>query len=283
MGIAELSQLSLGHVKAEAEQKDIEKYFISTPTYINAKNTSRRKTYYIGQRGAGKTALFNKLADEFRNAGKYIILKVTPEDFSYERFNKAEHDYSDMRAIYGTVWHYTLIAHMFREVVNYYDERKYIHTNKGNIEKLKSYLKSKDALADQGFLGTFLNYFGEFTGNRNFNKALKVGGRGGKDDKYFLKLTNLSDISEEINAFLNITDSYPVCLFIDELDTGWDNSKESTNFIHGLFYAVREVKTLRNVRAFVSLRSDMYNNLSSILPDPEKPLRLPSGAVTYLS
>jgi hypothetical protein len=85
-----------------------------------------------------------------------------------------------------------------------------------------------------------------------------------------VRLRNLADISTELRAFMNFAVSHPVSLFIDELDTGWDNSKEATNFIHGLFYAVGEVKKLNNVKVFVSLRSDMYNDLSSILPDPEK-------------
>jgi hypothetical protein len=64
--------------------------------------------------------------------------------------------------------------------------------------------------------------------------------------------------------------SHPVYIFIDELDTGWNDSKEAQNFIFGLFYAVRELKKLQNVTVFIFLRSDMYYNLRSILPDPEK-------------
>src|SRR5882762_648512 len=102
MGRAEIAQLTLGHVKAESELDKLEEYFITTPTYINASSEVRRKTYYIGQRGAGKTALFKKLSDDYRESGENVILNITPEDFSYERFNNAEHNYSDMRAVYGT-------------------------------------------------------------------------------------------------------------------------------------------------------------------------------------
>jgi hypothetical protein len=266
-----ISQLSLGHVKAESELNELEDYFITTPTYINAKNETRRKTYYIGQRGAGKTALFKKLADDFRDEGEFVILNITPDDFSYDRFNDAEHDYSNIRVVYGTVWHYTLIAQMFKSLVDFYDDRPYLKTNKENIEILRQYLQRKDALTDESFLTTFLNFFGEFTSDRGFNKALRVGGGGDKSSqKRFERLRNLAGISQEMSAFDQITTSHPVCLFIDELDTGWDNSKEATNFIHGLFYAVRQAKKLKHVKVFVSLRSDMYNDLSSILPDPEK-------------
>ena len=269
MSHLEIAQLTLGHVKAEQELEDLEEYFIATPAYINASSEARRKTYYIGQRGAGKTALFKKLADNYRESGQFVILSITPEDFSYERFNNAEHNYSDMRAVYGTVWHYTLLAHMFRAVVEFYEHRPHIKPNRENVKRLKTYLQEKNAIVDQGFLGTFLNFFGEFTSNKQFNRALRVGGLG-MSHKGFSHFSNLSEIASEIGAFQYATDSYPVCLFIDELDTGWDNSKEATNFIHGLFYAVREIRKLRNVKAFVSLRSDMYNDLSSILPDPEK-------------
>src|SRR5882762_4080064 len=110
MGRAEIAQLTLGHVKAESELDKLEEYFITTPTYINAISEARRKTYYIGQRGAGKTALFKKLADDYMKRGEHIILTITPDNFSYEKFNDTEHNYSDMRAVYGTVWHYTLVT-----------------------------------------------------------------------------------------------------------------------------------------------------------------------------
>jgi hypothetical protein len=173
-----------------------------------------------------------------------------------------------MRAVYGYVWHYTLITDIFRSVVEYHDQRSYVKTNRNNIEKLRNYLKDKNTLAERGFLGTFLTYFGEFTSNRNFNAALKIGDKAGNKD--YLNLTDLFDISEQLWSLSQVTKSHQIYLFIDELDTGWDNSREATNFIHGLFYAVRKIKALSGVTAFVSLRSDMYNDLSSILPDPEK-------------
>lgn len=256
MGYTEISQLSLGNSVAESEAGDLNKYFLTTPTYMFAKNVSRRKTYYIGQRGAGKSALFNKLAEDFADTGENIILKITPNDFSYERFNREKHTYSDIRAVYGTVWHYTLIAHMFRCIVDYYDKHPNLKTNRGNIAVLKKYIAEKDVAKADGFLGIFLNFFGEFTNNPHFNKAMQSGSLT-KSGKLYLRLISLSEISEEIGAFNNVTDSHPVYLFIDELDTGWKNTREAKNFIHGLFYAVREVGNLPNVNVFVSLRSDM--------------------------
>lgn len=269
MGRADIVNLSLGHTKAEDEVSELQDYFITTPAYIHANTQARRKTYYIGQRGAGKTALFKKLTSDYGKSGNYVILNITPETFSYEKFNDAKHNYSDIRAVYGTVWHYTLITHMFKAVVEFYDRRPNIKSNRENIQKLRRYLEIKDAMSDYGFLGTFLGFFGEFTSSNAFS-ALKVGDVGRRNYKEFLRLTSLAEISEELAAFMTIIESYPICVFIDELDRGWDNSKEATNFIHGLFYAVNEVRKLRNVKLFVSLRSDMYNDLSSILPDPEK-------------
>lgn len=270
MGFSEIRQLNFGHVAAESELAGLEKYFISTQTYINAKSETQRKTYYIGQRGAGKSALFTKLADDYNKSrnGNDMTLKITPDDFSYERFNDVEHNYADIKAVYGHVWHYTLLTHIFRRIVEFYDERPNFKTNKYNIEKLRSYLEKKNVVENPSFLSTFLTYFGEFTENKQYNKALKTG--GSKNHKMNMQMLALPEISEEMNAFQKITDSHHIYLFIDELDTGWDNSKGATSFIHGLFYAIRQIKKMQNVRVFVSLRSDMYNNLSSILPDPEK-------------
>jgi hypothetical protein len=270
MEYADLVNLTFGRSTAESEAEKLDEYFISTQAYINAKNEERRKIYYVGHRGAGKSALLNKLAHEFQNDGNSIILKMTPHDFSYELFRKREHDYVEVRSVYAAVWHYTLVIQLLKRIVNYFNERPHLKANRDNVIKLKKYLITKGFYEADSILEVFFSFLREATVIKVANKLQNIETASYRGDKQLFRFLNLSEISSELNALENITDTHPIYLFIDELDTGWDNTKEAQNFIYGLFYAVREIRKLRNVTAFVSLRSDMYNDLSSILPDPEK-------------
>jgi hypothetical protein len=80
----------------------------------------------------------------------------------------------------------------------------------------------------------------------------------------------MKDIQPAIAALRRLFNTYRLYLFIDELDTGWDNSDEAKNFLNGLFSAVNRLKEEKGVIIYLSLRQDMYNNLPSIFNDTEK-------------
>jgi hypothetical protein len=266
----EIRQLSFGKSIAESEGDKLAQYFIPTQAYMNAKSEERRKTFYVGQRGAGKSALLNRLGAEFASDGRSITVNITPSHFSYELFVDRRHDYIDVRSVYAAVWHYTLIIHLFKHSLDFLNRNTHFKTNKENIAILKNYLVEKGLIDLEGILDVFFNFLDKFSIKKVSNRLVNVADNQAERDKQILKLLRLSELGLELRAFQNIANSHPIYIFIDELDTGWDNSKEAQNFLYGLFYAVREVRKLRNVTVFVSLRSDMYNNLSSILPDAEK-------------
>jgi hypothetical protein len=265
-----IRQLSFGKSIAESERDRLSRYFIPIQAYMNAKSDDRRKTFYIGQRGAGKSALLNKLTSEFASDGRSITVNITPSHFSYELFVDRRHDYIDVRSVYAAVWHYTLVIHLFKQTIAFLSRNTHFSTNKENVAILKSYLIQKGLIDVEGILDVFFTFLDKFSARKVASRVQDITGSQAEKDKQMLKLIRLSDLGHELRAFQNITDSHPIYIFIDELDTGWDNSKEAQNFLYGLFYAVSEIKKLRNITVFVSLRSDMYNNLSSILPDAEK-------------
>ena len=88
--------------------------------------------------------------------------------------------------------------------------------------------------------------------------------------KKLVRLYNLDDIRKPLAALSQITEQHPIYLFIDELDTGWNNTKEARNFISGLITASIKINNIDGVTIFLSLRQDMYSNLSSAFNDTEK-------------
>ena len=273
MEYTDLSNLTFGKITAESEKEKLEKsedYFISTLAYINAKSEERRKTFYVGQRGSGKSALLSKLSYEFQKDGKSIVLNITPQDFSYSLFKGRRHDYHDVRSVYASVWHYTLVVQLFKETIYYFKNNPNIKNNRVNVEILTKYLYGKGFQDTEDFENIFFTLLNEATFNKYTNKIRNIESDLQHGDKDLIRFLNLSEVRNEVTALQKISDSHPIYIFIDELDTGWDNSKEAQNFIYGLFYSVREIKKMRNVNVFVSLRTDMYNDLNSLLPDPEK-------------
>ena len=113
----EIGQLTFGRSNAESEVEKLDEYFVATQAYVNAKSPFRRKVFYIGHRGTGKSALLNKLARELERDNNNIILNITPKQFSYELFEGRKHDYADVRSVYAAVWHYTLVIQLFKSLL----------------------------------------------------------------------------------------------------------------------------------------------------------------------
>ncbi|MFD0532589.1 P-loop ATPase, Sll1717 family [Actinomadura luteofluorescens] len=77
-----LDVLDFGTPSAERDiSRGLEKYFVESPAYHRVR--SGAKTILMGNRGAGKSAIFQVLARRERAAGSHVI-ELSPEDYSYE-------------------------------------------------------------------------------------------------------------------------------------------------------------------------------------------------------
>jgi ABC-type multidrug transport system ATPase subunit len=198
---ADIERLTFGKSIAESEANALRRYFVTTQAYMNAKTPERRKTYYIGQRGAGKSALLNQLATEFENEGDNITLQITPHDFSYELFKAREHDYIDVRSVYAAVWHYTLMIQLFKQTVEYFGDNPHLKTNRENVGRLRKYLLSKALLDAESILEIFFSFLTELTAQKNINRLQNISSDGGvKRDKHVLRILHLTEIASEVKA-----------------------------------------------------------------------------------
>lgn len=267
-----LSQLpTFGKISAENEQKGLMNYFVQTQTYLNAKRDDTRKIYYVGHRGSGKSALFNYLMHDLRKHSSNIILSITPEEFSYGMFSKVEHQCYEMKSVYSVIWKYTLYTSIFRVVIKDVIKNKISKRIQDEIEIIKKYLTDNELLTEN-INTTFFDFFDKFNISRKNIKlsGVNIDGSSRRDDIALINLLNMKDMQKAISALRRLLNTYNIYIFIDELDTGWDNSDESKNFLHGLFSAVNKLKEEDGVVVYLSLRQDMYNNLPSIFNDTEK-------------
>ena len=268
-----IREIYFGKSKAESEIKQLNSYFVTTSPYLNAKDDRKRKLFYIAHRGSGKSALFNQLSFELSSKKCNIIVPISPMEYSYETFTNLKHSFLDVKASYSLAWEYTLIVQLFQTTSKYFKENPNIKKNRINIKVINDFLLKNKFRDSQTKLELFLDFLSriDITKLNIKYKGLKISPEGDKSAaRKLVSLYNLEEIREPLKALNQITSQHPIYIFIDELDTGWNNTKEARNFISGLITSSIKVNNLSGITVFLSLRQDMYNNLSSAFSDTEK-------------
>jgi hypothetical protein len=66
-------------------------------------------------------------------------------------------------------------------------------------------------------------------------------------------------------------DRQRVVVLVDELDRGWDSSEDARAFVSGLFQACVSINEVhRNLRVYVSLRQELYDDIPALYEDAQK-------------
>jgi len=266
-----LIDIYFGESIAEQEKNDLPKYFLTTNAFLNAKDNKRKKLFYIGHRGSGKSALFQVLLHDFNLDKKRINIEIKPLEFSYEAFQKINHNFNDIKFAYSNAWVFTLFIELFKETVNYFRSNSNLKRNRESAELINKFLISNNFILEEDKLSLLIDYLEKISLEKNqltfdarkINKKNSIGST-------LSKILNYSDLNRPINALKEIANSHPISIFIDELDTGWNNTKESKHFISGLISAAMQLNCIENINVYLSLRKDMYDNLADVFYDTEK-------------
>lgn len=271
----DIKKVTFGRSSAEREEDKLDQYFISTRSYFNAKRENSRKLFYIGHRGCGKSALFTQLQNDFSANQNGIIIDIKPSEYSYEIFRKMQHSFYDIKTAYSIAWEFTLTVQIFIEIANYFEKHPHVKKNRDNFSVINEYLIKHDYKEENRTLKLFLDYLKKVA-----SAKLKVKYKGAEfeakfnpnetPEKELVSLLQIEDILLPKRAMRDILLTHPLYIFLDELDTGWDNSDEAKNYVNGLFEAVYRLSSITNLFPFVSLRQDMYNNIFDSLTNAEK-------------
>lgn len=258
----DLSKLDFG---APAAERDVllglKSYFFESESYKRFKEG--RRTILLGNRGAGKSAIFKILAANYRLSG-YQVIELTPEDYSYEMLSRtltkeAKGSWAKQGA-FTAAWKYliyilamgkvlekspSLKKKEARDIYNFLrDHHKGFQNNP--LEILVSYLKRLESIK-LGF----------------FDASIKV--------RELQTLYKLEEISRLLPILEDVCRRTPVVVFIDELDRGWDASEDAQAFVAGLFQAAMSInETMKNFRVLISLRQELYDNIPSLYEDAQK-------------
>lgn len=262
MGYTDLEELDLGNSSAEKESERIFDYFFETPSYKRAIRGKRRKVFFVGNKGAGKSALFRKLANEFAKKPKNIVMNIFPSQFTYELFEEKRGLLCDEKSFFSRVWEKTLFIQICTTVVTYFDRTHNIKSHKEAVSILKKYLENNGVIESDDLMGVFIGLLDRMKVTLGgVEISARTGGNGSSDRETFRRASG---------ALSEILGQYAINIFVDELDQGWDDSPGAENFFYGLFDAMRLFRQREDrILFFVSMRVDMFKSLGRFV-DAEK-------------
>lgn len=259
----DLKKLSFGAPAAERDiAQGLAEYFVDSGAYSRLIN--RQKTIVIGNRGAGKSALFKVLGDRSKKAGASVI-ELNPENYSYEMLCgalKAEKEGAWAKhGAFASAWKYLIYLLVMRHVTEQGPRLK-----TGAASKIYNYLRDNHpaGIADTP-IAILISYLKRMEGIKiaGYEAALKT--------RELAKLYKLQELEPLLPSLAELTTRRKVLVLIDELDKGWDSSEDAKAFVSGLFQACVSINERDpNLTIFVSLRQELYDSIPALYDDAQK-------------
>lgn len=262
--VLDIDKVQLGAPAAERDiARGLEHYFVESEAFRRVSSGS--KTIVIGNRGAGKSAIFQVMAARAKKRKSAIVIELAPEDYSYELLQQsmlAESQGSWVKhGAYAVAWKYLIYVSVMKSLAKD-AERQAKSSATGQISR---YVRDNHYLADQGKLSALISYLKRLEG-------VKVGKyEAGLKTRELEKLYRLEEIAGLFPALEKALESRKVIVLVDELDRGWDASEDAQAFVAGLFQACVSVNELSpNLTVYMSLRQELYENIPALYEDAQK-------------
>lgn len=263
----DIKSLNLG---ADSAEKDIHigltKYFLANQTFEGIK--SGKKTILVGNRGAGKSAIFKIAAVQEKDSNSFI-LELSPDEYSYEILKSTLRSEQEgawhKQSAYAVAWQFLLYNLIFKEVAKYHKKLKKGSPIKDSSTTIYRYVRDNLKMEETTPLEIMISYLKRLEGIKigRYEASMKA--------RQLQSLYKLEEIQGLLPHLDNILKSHKIRIYIDELDKGWDNSEDAQYFIAGLFQAAQKMNaTSPNLRVFVSIRQELFENILQIYDDAQK-------------
>jgi hypothetical protein len=153
--------IDFGAPSAERDiERGLEEYFVESEAYNGVRSGAKRIA--VGNRGIGKSAIFQVLARRERDEGSYVI-ELSPEDHSYELLSQtmaSEHSGSWAKlGAYAVAWKYPIYVLIMKEV-----SRRKVHLKKGEASRIYRYIRDHHADDNASKLSALVSYLKRMEG-----------------------------------------------------------------------------------------------------------------------
>jgi len=205
--VSRFNKLDFGPPAAERDSS-LEEVFIESDLFRNL--CAGRTSVVLGNRGAGKSALFHMLARRTR-ARRNQVIELVPEDYSYEmlRSSLADEERGSWakQGAYAAAWKYMLYVEVMKLVA-----RRDGRSDEAGAARIRRYVRDRHRTSDLGKLDTLISYLKRLEG-------IKIGPyEAAAKTRELHSLYKLEEIARLIPDIELACRSRPVVILVDELD-----------------------------------------------------------------
>ena len=248
--------------KLEAKLEDVVKYFCPMPEIDNL--IGGRKSYVIGRKGTGKTALVEYISDNTGTKNGVTSRKLTFKNFPFNELYRLDNDSYTRPNQYISIWKYIIYSYAVRAMIESHDISEKIK------KRIRKVYPEPDSMGLKNLLGRWTS--GDF--------SINILGSGLSFGNWFKRkeATTWQERVDHLEAFIkeNADDRTYLILF-DELDEDYKDilskpgRQEYIDLLTSLFKSIQDIRSVmdkagKNIFPVIFLRDDIYD----IITDSDK-------------
>lgn len=241
-----LERVKLGQAFAEYDLiRNDPGLFVSTPSTIAAVNSDGQSCFFVGRRGAGKTAIVYEMQRRLKRT-----VSITPQIFDLLELPLDHEEFQDTRQRPFKSLMHTMERALIDEVIRTWAEQR-VFDFKGAPPTIS---KERNLIEDCDFDQRVISLTGEI-----FDAYSK------KQDKLWLRQINRSkELLDEVNQ-ISDNGNFKYVLLIDRLDESWDGSPSAMICLMALMHAAVRLNASTNcVRPYIFIRENIYDRIRSM-------------------
>ncbi|MCK4130097.1 P-loop ATPase, Sll1717 family [Ralstonia pseudosolanacearum] len=241
-----LERIKIGQAFAEYDLiRDDPDLFVSTPSTIAALNSDGQSCFFVGRRGAGKTAIVYEIQRRLKRT-----ISITPQIFDLLELPLDHEEFRDTRQRPFKSLMHTMERALLDEIIRTWIGDR-IFDFKGAPTTIG---KERNLIEDCDFDQRVISLTGEI-----FDAYSK------KQDKLWLRQINRSkELISEVNQ-INQNGNFKYTILIDRLDESWDGSESAMICLMALMHAaVRLNASTSSVRPYIFIRENIYDRIRSM-------------------
>lgn len=241
-----LKRVKIGQAFAEYDiiRTDPE-LFVATPSTLSSLDPDGQNCFYIGRRGAGKTAITFEVQRKFQRC-----IHIIPQIFDLLTLPLEHEEFFDTRQRPFKSLMHSMERALVDEVVKAWAEAGIFKFDR-SYDHIK---RERGLIEDCDFDSRILNLTEEI-----FEAYTK------ENDKLWLRQINRSkQIIQEANSIAT-NGSYDYIILVDRLDESWDGSESAIICLMALMHAAVRLRASSNfIRPYIFIRENIYDRIRAV-------------------